>query len=119
MVMKFIKSQLVGKNDLVSLAHVNELIKGLNKKQEIEEESKKNTWLIVLALVVGIGVVGLVVYKLFFVGDDFDEFDDFDDDFEDMDFDDEYDDFDDFEDNYDVEFEEEIDEIIDTVSDEQ
>ena len=113
--MKLLKNQLMDKSDLVSLSHVNELIKGINKKNEIEEESKKNTWIVILVIALGLVIAGLVVYKVFFAGDDFDDFDDFDDDFEDIEFDDDYDDFDD----YDEDFEDEIDEMIDSVVDDE
>lgn len=109
MVMKLLKKQLLSGHDMISIKHVNELIKGLNKKQEIEEENKKNTWLIVALVALGVIIAGVVVYKVFFAGDDFDEFDEFDDEFEDMDFEDDYEDFDEL----DEDFENEIDDMID------
>jgi hypothetical protein len=87
---------LLKRDDLISMKHLNELIKGLNKKDEIEER-KVNTWLIVGLVTLGLLVAGLIVYKVFFAGDEYDEFDEFDDEFDDMDYDDDYDDFDDFE----------------------
>jgi len=96
---------LLKSSDLVSLKHLNELIKGLNKKEE-DEERKVNTWLIVGLVTLGLLVAGLIVFKVFFAGDD--EFDEFDDEFDDMDYDDDYDDFDDFEEEIeeDIDFEE-------------
>ncbi len=102
---------LLKRDDLISIKHLNELLKGLNHKEEIEER-KAHTWLIVLLVAVGLAVAGVVVYKLFFEADDYD-YDEFDDDFEDMDYDDDYDDFDDY-----TEEEEVIEEDLDFVEDE-
>jgi len=102
---------LMKSSDLVSLKNLNELIKGLNKKDDAEER-KVNTWLIVGLVTLGLLVAGLIVFKVFFAGDDeFDEFDEFDDDFDDMDYDDDYDDFDDFEEDIeeDIDFEDDED----------
>lgn len=100
------------RDDLISMKHLNELIKGLNRKDEIEER-KVNTWLIVGLITLGLLVAGLVVYKIFFAGDDYDEFDEFDDDFDDMDYDDDYDEFDEFE-----EIDDEVEEIEDDFEEE-
>jgi len=90
---------LLKKDDLISMKHLNELIQNLNKKEEIEEK-KLNTWLIVGLVALGVAIAGVIVYKMFFASDeDFEDFDDFDEDFEDMDYDEDFDeDFDDFED---------------------
>ena len=101
---------LMKSSDLVSLKHLNELIKGLNKRDEVEER-KVNTWLIVGLVALGLLIAGLIVFKVFFAGDD--EFDEFDDEFDDMDYDDDYDDFDDFEDDDIEEDLEDIEEDID------
>ena len=94
---------LLKSNDLISLKHLNELVKGLNKRDEVEER-KVNTWLIVGLVTLGLLVAGLIVFKVFFAGDDeFDEFDEFEDDFDDMDYDDDYDDFDEFDEVDDIE----------------
>jgi flagellar biosynthesis/type III secretory pathway M-ring protein FliF/YscJ len=102
--------EFLKRDDLVSMKHLNELIKGLNKK---EESRKVNPWLIVGLVTLGLLVAGLIVYKVFFADDhEYDEFDEFDDEFEDMDYDDDYDEFDEFEevDDSEDDFEEDTEE---------
>lgn len=100
------------RDDLVSMKHLNELMHSLNKKQEIEEDKRVNTWLVVGLVALGLALAGVVVYKLFFSSKD-DDYDDFDDDFEDMDYDDDFEDFDDDElDDEDIEeFEDDLDDF--------
>lgn len=108
---------LLKSNDLISLKHLNELIKGLNKREEAEER-KVNTWLIVGLVTLGLLVAGLIVFKVFFASDDeFDEFDEFEDDFDDMDYDDDYDDFDDFDEDEDLDDEDIEDDFEDDEDD--
>jgi hypothetical protein len=82
------------RDDLISMKHLSELIHSLNKKQEVEEDKRVNTWLVVGLVTLGLVLAGLIVYKLFFSSKD-DEYDDYDDDFEDLDYEDDFDDFED------------------------
>lgn len=103
------------RDDLISMKHLSELIQSLNKKQEVEEDKRVNTWLVVGLVALGLAVAGLIVYKLFFSSKD-DDYDDYDDDFDDMDYEDDFDDFDD--EDLDDEDLEEFDEDLEDFDDE-
>lgn len=82
---------LMKKAELDRLQPILDYLHSINPRQSVVVEKKKNyTWLIVVAIVLGLAATGFVVYKMFFeVGEEFDDFDD--EDFEDIDFDEDYD----------------------------
>lgn len=108
------------RDDLVSFTHLNELLQKLNMRPAqtvVVEKKKDNTWVIVSLVALGFIIAGVVVYKLFFSGDDaFDTEDeddgDFEEDFEDIDYEDDFEDEEeDFEENQVVEDEDDEEEV--------
>ncbi len=78
------------REDLISVEHLNDLLKKMNMKQVPVKKKRSTVWLAVLIVLLSVAGIGYAVYKYFFaIEDDFEDFDEYDEDFEDIDYEEE------------------------------